>query len=159
MRARWYDPAVGRFISEDQEHDGSNWFDYARSAPTEKVDRNGHSVLGFVFAIIIGLALVSGIEFGLEAGRSEAMGVQNPALLEISSVLGGVFGGNIDIDTLGPLARMLGWAGEVPGLGALFGACVVTAGAAFAVGFMVGFFVGVDTAPFPTPPTPMPELN
>src|SRR5579872_3812535 len=48
MRARYYDPAVGRFISEDQKHDGGNWFEYARSAPTTRVDRTGHFVLELI---------------------------------------------------------------------------------------------------------------
>jgi RHS repeat-associated protein len=26
MRARWMDPALGRFISEDPARDGANWF-------------------------------------------------------------------------------------------------------------------------------------
>jgi hypothetical protein len=41
MRARWYDPAVGRFISEDPGRNGGNWYAYALLNPTNSVDRNG----------------------------------------------------------------------------------------------------------------------
>jgi len=33
MRARWMDPALGRFISEDPARDGANWFEYCRRRP------------------------------------------------------------------------------------------------------------------------------
>jgi RHS repeat-associated protein len=39
MRARWMDPTLGRFISEDPARDGSNWFEYCGSSPTGRVDR------------------------------------------------------------------------------------------------------------------------
>jgi RHS repeat-associated protein len=41
MRARWYDPALGRFISEDPARDGANWFAYCRNNPVNAVDPTG----------------------------------------------------------------------------------------------------------------------
>ena len=41
MRARWMDPALGRFISEDPARDGANWFDYCRGNPVNAVDPDG----------------------------------------------------------------------------------------------------------------------
>jgi len=41
MRARWMDPALGRFISEDPARDGANWFEYCRGNPVNAVDRDG----------------------------------------------------------------------------------------------------------------------
>ncbi len=41
MRARYYDPAVGRFASEDPAKDGENWFAYADGNPAIKVDADG----------------------------------------------------------------------------------------------------------------------
>ena len=41
MRARWMDPALGRFISEDPARDGANWFEYCRGNPVNLVDRTG----------------------------------------------------------------------------------------------------------------------
>lgn len=33
MRARWYDPATGRFVSEDRARDGVNWYAYCGNSP------------------------------------------------------------------------------------------------------------------------------
>jgi len=41
MRARYMDPVVGRFVSEDEDEDGTNWYCYAFSDPTNFVDRSG----------------------------------------------------------------------------------------------------------------------
>ncbi|OYT73774.1 MAG: hypothetical protein CFK48_00710 [Armatimonadetes bacterium CP1_7O] len=41
MRARCYEPATGRFISEDPARDGVNWYLYADGNPVAKVDYEG----------------------------------------------------------------------------------------------------------------------
>jgi len=41
MRARWMDPVLGRFISEDPARDGANWFEYCRGNPVNAVDHDG----------------------------------------------------------------------------------------------------------------------
>ena len=43
MRARYYDPALGRFISEDPARDGGNWYAYAGGNPVGHVDPDGRS--------------------------------------------------------------------------------------------------------------------
>jgi hypothetical protein len=44
MRARWYDAAVGRFVSEDPALRGANWFAYAEDRPTFGGDRTGRGL-------------------------------------------------------------------------------------------------------------------
>ncbi len=43
MRARYYDPMVGRFASEDPRGHGVNWFAYASANPVSRIDFDGHS--------------------------------------------------------------------------------------------------------------------
>ena len=41
LRARYYDPGLGRFISEDPIRDGGNWYAYCGNNPVMKVDPSG----------------------------------------------------------------------------------------------------------------------
>jgi hypothetical protein len=41
MRARYYDPVVGRFASEDPALSGNNWFAYCNGDPINSVDSDG----------------------------------------------------------------------------------------------------------------------
>ena len=41
MRARYYDPAVGRFVSQDSAQDGRNWFAYCKNDPINRADPSG----------------------------------------------------------------------------------------------------------------------
>ena len=41
FNARWYDPGLGRFITEDPIKDGVNWFAYANNNPLRYVDPTG----------------------------------------------------------------------------------------------------------------------
>jgi RHS repeat-associated protein len=45
MRARYYEPGVGRFISEDPGKHRINWFIYADNSPTGRIDPNGKESL------------------------------------------------------------------------------------------------------------------
>jgi len=55
MRARYYDPALGRFNSEDPSHNGNNWFAYCDNNPVNELDQSGKNP--FLIAALI-LAVV-----------------------------------------------------------------------------------------------------
>jgi RHS repeat-associated protein len=69
MRARYYDPVLGRFASEDPIRDGSQWYNYASCRATCVVDVDGRSDLD-VHLFITGLAGMAG---GTAASRCGAM--------------------------------------------------------------------------------------
>ena len=41
FNARWYDPTLGRFLSEDPARSGDNWFAYCENDPLSRVDLTG----------------------------------------------------------------------------------------------------------------------
>ena len=43
LRARYYDPSIGRFISEDPIFDGDNWYAYCGNDPINYIDPSGLS--------------------------------------------------------------------------------------------------------------------
>ena len=45
MKARYYDPSLGRFTSEDPKGDGNNWFIYCSDNPINYVDPDGKILL------------------------------------------------------------------------------------------------------------------
>jgi RHS repeat-associated protein len=60
MRARYYDPNVGRFVSEDPSGNGANWYVYAGNNPVNMVDQTGkdlQSVLKEIFESVAGCAI------------------------------------------------------------------------------------------------------
>jgi RHS repeat-associated protein len=49
MQARYYDPSLGRFVSEDPSCNGTNWYVYAGDSPNCNVDSNGRSVYSLLW--------------------------------------------------------------------------------------------------------------
>ncbi len=43
LRARMYDPATGRFLTEDPAHDGDNWYAYCDGDPVNRLDSSGEN--------------------------------------------------------------------------------------------------------------------
>jgi RHS repeat-associated protein len=54
MRARYYEPSSGRFVSEDPSASGANWFVYGKSDPVNAIDRDGRFVQVVLAALLIG---------------------------------------------------------------------------------------------------------
>ena len=62
LRARYYDPSIGRFISVDAATDGHNWYSYCAGNPVNRWDPSGHSWKDFLTGI--GRAIDDNIFFG-----------------------------------------------------------------------------------------------
>jgi len=50
MRARYYDPNAGRFISQDPGNNGNNWYIYVDDNPTNLIDKTGKDALSDAIA-------------------------------------------------------------------------------------------------------------
>jgi RHS repeat-associated protein len=75
MRARYYDPSTGRFVSEDRAKDRSNWYAYCGNAPSTFVDESGNTYgwqLFLLSTIIAGLAVA--VKHGSTVARILAIG-------------------------------------------------------------------------------------
>jgi RHS repeat-associated protein len=77
MRARWMDPVIGRFASEDPARQNTNWFIYARNNPTRYVDPDGKADIEYIRLIVE--RLESNLNFGLAAVGDGRLGM---AMLE-----------------------------------------------------------------------------
>ena len=53
MRARYYDPAIGRFVSEDSKAHGVNWFVYCTNDPVNSVDLSGNSAITLLVVVFL----------------------------------------------------------------------------------------------------------
>jgi RHS repeat-associated protein len=89
MRARYYEPESGRFVSEDLARDGSNWFLYCANQPTMQTDPTGNAngflitgwalfALGNIMAVLAGAAA---------AGAVTAFQVMNAAQMAVYAIL------------------------------------------------------------------------
>ncbi len=52
MRARYYEPTTGRFVSEDPAMDGPNWLVYAENLPTMAFDQGGRNAQAAIWGLI-----------------------------------------------------------------------------------------------------------
>jgi len=63
MRARYYEPTSGRFVSQDRNMDGINWFTYSNNDPVNLIDRGGNSAESERLALIGSILIVVGWVF------------------------------------------------------------------------------------------------
>ena len=76
LRARFYDPDIRRFISEDPAHDGRNWYAYCNGNPIKYWDPSGKS-----YGAVALLPLVPYIPKLLDAAKQLGLSLENYVLL------------------------------------------------------------------------------
>jgi len=87
MRARYYDPEIGRFVSEDPRQNGGNWYWYADGNPTTLIDATGKSPTVAAFLLMIDALILLGA--AITAGeRGIAVIFYLEALIMISAAAG-----------------------------------------------------------------------
>jgi len=116
LRARYYDPTMGRFTQQDPAEDGYNWYVYGNQNPVMYADYSGESILAvIIIGAVVGAvaggfagAYVSKKTTGSVSGTSVAIGVLGGA------TIGGLFGWGIY--TLGASVSAAGVVSTMPGL-------------------------------------------
>ncbi|HMS56820.1 MAG TPA: RHS repeat-associated core domain-containing protein, partial [Fimbriimonadaceae bacterium] len=64
MRARYYEPWTGRFVSEDSARDGKNWYIYCNNDPLNYIDRSGQNAEAAFWGIISTILMIMAILAG-----------------------------------------------------------------------------------------------
>ncbi len=63
FNARYYDPVVGRFLTEDPSRKGHSWYSYCNNNPISRTDPTGRQPVGFLNREIIGFGDLRAVEF------------------------------------------------------------------------------------------------
>ncbi len=146
MRARYYEPSTGRFISEDPAYFGRNWYAYCTNTPTNRVDPTGKldGKVGpeSIIAALAEAVLLAFQRLGIEPDRKlHAIILATAETAKALSMMEASLGLAICAKTLAPLAAaatVIGAAAGQPlpglilfstiyGLGALSAALAVAA--------------------------------
>ena len=104
MRARYYEPAMGRFLSEDPARDGVNWYLYADENPVNKVDFEGKvpkRVRSWLVEFIISYIMIALATVGIQANDLFEWEDSHPFLSAAIEAIGGL------LDTIGALQSVL----------------------------------------------------
>jgi len=142
MRARYYEPATGRFISEDPSRDGMNWYLYADGNPVNKFDPDGQVVQGALAALLVALSFSFWLFVGMGIGYMVGVSIirqDDPRyraspnwLLQFAISLATFIVGDIVLPK-----------GAIWGAGIRFSRLIARMGLAGAVGFILGFEIGM----------------
>ncbi|MBL1148909.1 MAG: RHS repeat-associated core domain-containing protein [Armatimonadetes bacterium] len=141
MRARYYEPWTGRFVTEDPARDGWNWFVYANSDPNNLGDFSGRAP-GWLVALLAALVNFAGFVVGQWFGY--ALGVLYWQQWDRT------FEGTDSATMLGKLLDRFGISASLATLLAIFGPKTYAYGAGLAaklgivggLGFIVGMYTG-----------------
>jgi RHS repeat-associated protein len=152
MRARYYEPWTGRFLSEDPALDGMNWFVYCANEPVGRSDSSGRAAApAMPIAWVVAHALVGLV--GLEAGAALAkIYFQEEVRLRMRAGLPEADAWQVAFDVYNqPLADKMRGALATAG-GALIAikaglvASIPSLAVSFGIGFALGFAVGIYSA-------------
>jgi RHS repeat-associated protein len=142
MRARYYEPATGRFISEDPARDGVNWYLYADGNPVNKVDPDGRAVQGALAALLVAFSFAFGVFVGIGVGYMVGVSIirqddpkykASPNWLVDFCISLAVFAGEYATHPKGAI-----W-----GSGIRFSRLIARMGLVGAIGFIIGFEIGM----------------
>ena len=103
MRARYYDPALGRFISEDPGRNGANWYAYCGSNPMGGVDIDGRFDIPFLADIAIGGILIKLGEYMVGETENQTLGYILGASGALIGGIGAALAIKSAIDWAGPM--------------------------------------------------------
>jgi RHS repeat-associated protein len=75
MRARYYEPGTGRFVSEDRSENGCNWYSYANEDPINNVDSSGKNPAAvlLILANLVGFCVAFAVTYALITDYYEFM--------------------------------------------------------------------------------------
>ena len=141
LPARYYDPAIGRFISQDDHSyldpetvNGLNLYAYCLNNPVMNVDPSGHSVflVMLITSIVIGAA-VGGTINGISAYNEGQRGWGLFGAIAGGAVMGGAMGAVL----------VLGGAAGLTSVGATVAGFSMTLGAALATSVAIGVGAGL----------------
>lgn len=92
MRARYDEPASGRFVSEDPDRQGNSWYAYAGNQPADHADQTGRVTFGDIFTGTVEEAVekVNELRAGI-AGYQGAMATLTAALTAWATKFADVF--------------------------------------------------------------------
>jgi RHS repeat-associated protein len=145
MRARYMDPVLGRFISEDPSKDGANWFVYCGDEPVNLVDTSGRAakclldafksgIIAFILFLELGYFMALGYylaSLGSTEGFNAAFGSKKWVIAQAAAGFGaaflGEYFGSAILSNFGSLKDFIK-------------AAAITAGVSFFTGVVIAVF-------------------
>jgi RHS repeat-associated protein len=149
MRARYYEPWTGRFVSEDPARNGTNWYTYCDNDPVNLIDATGESPVDALDAFLDKIVSILILAVAMAAIQEMAGQMRNDGTVDSP---GRVVAKAVAAGLVAAIATVLGKAWiETAKQGLLAGMTTtegkIAIGAAFAYGVVLAMFIALlDTA-------------